>query len=28
VDAVGISGLRIGHGLDVQIEGFSVEQGK
>jgi hypothetical protein len=28
VDAVGISGLRIGHGLDVHIEGFSVEQGK
>jgi hypothetical protein len=28
VDAVGISGLRIGHGLDVQIEGFGVEQGK
>jgi hypothetical protein len=28
VDAVGISGLRIGHGLDVQIEGFSVEQVK
>ena len=28
VDVVGISGLRIGHGLDVQIEGFSVEQGK
>jgi hypothetical protein len=28
VDAVGISGLRIGHGLDVQIEGFSVEQAK
>lgn len=28
VDAVGISGLRIGHGLDVRIEGFSVEQGK
>jgi hypothetical protein len=25
VDAVGISGLRIGHGLDVQIERFSVE---
>jgi len=28
VDAVGISGLRIGHGLDVQIEGFSVTQAK
>ena len=28
VDVVGISGLRIGHGLDVQIEGFSVTQGK
>ncbi|HLG56433.1 MAG TPA: hypothetical protein VI485_13940 [Vicinamibacterales bacterium] len=28
VDAVGISGLRIGHGLDVHIEGFSVEQVK
>jgi hypothetical protein len=28
LDVVGISGLRIGHGLDVQIEGFSVEQGK
>jgi hypothetical protein len=28
VDAVGISGLRIGHGLDLQIEGFSVEQAK
>jgi hypothetical protein len=28
VDAVGISGLRIGHGLDVQIDGFSVEQVK
>ena len=28
VDAVGISGLRIGHGLDVQIEGFAVEQVK
>ena len=28
VDVVGISGLRIGHGLDVQIEGFTVEQAK
>ena len=28
VDVVGMSGLRIGHGLDVQIEGFSVSQGK
>ena len=28
VDAVGISGLRIGHGLDVPIEGFTVEQVK
>ena len=28
VDAVGISGLRIGHGLDVHIEGFTVEQVK
>jgi hypothetical protein len=28
VDMVGISGLRIGHGLDVRIERFSVEQGK
>jgi hypothetical protein len=28
VDVVGISGLRIGHGLDVHIEGFSVEQQK
>ena len=28
VDVVGVSGLRIGHGLDVQIEGFSVEQTK
>jgi hypothetical protein len=28
VDAVGVSGLRIGHGLDVHIEGFSVEQVK
>jgi hypothetical protein len=28
VDAVGISGLRIGHGLDVHIEGFSVTQSK
>lgn len=28
VDVVGISGLRIGHGLDVHIEGFSVTQGK
>jgi hypothetical protein len=28
VDAVGISGLRIGHGLDVHIEGFSVTQTK
>lgn len=28
VDVVGISGLRIGHGLDVQIEGFSVTQTK
>jgi uncharacterized protein GlcG (DUF336 family) len=27
VGAVGISGLRIGHGLDVHVEGFSVEQG-
>jgi len=28
VDVVGVSGLRIGHGLDVHIEGFSVTQGK
>ena len=28
VDAVGISGLRVGHGLDLQIEGFSVTQAK
>jgi hypothetical protein len=28
VDAVGMSGLRVGHGLDLQIEGFSVTQGK
>jgi hypothetical protein len=28
VDVVGISGLRIGHGLDVHIEGFSVTQTK
>lgn len=28
VDVVGISGLRIGHGLDVHIEGFSVTQSK
>lgn len=28
VDVVGISGLRIGHGLEVRIEGFSVTQGK
>jgi len=28
VDVVGISGLRIGHGLDVHIEGFSVTQAK
>ena len=28
VDVVGMSGLRIGHGLDVQIDGFSVSQGK
>jgi hypothetical protein len=28
VDVVGISGLRIGHGLDLQIEGFSVTQAK
>jgi hypothetical protein len=28
VDVVGISGLRIGHGLDVRIEGFSVAQSK
>jgi hypothetical protein len=28
VDVIGISGLRIGHGLDVHIEGFSVTQGK
>lgn len=28
VDVVGMSGLRIGHGLDVRIEGFSVTQGK
>ena len=28
LDAVGISGLRIGHGLDVHIEGFSVSQSK
>jgi hypothetical protein len=28
VDVVGMSGLRIGHGLDVQIDGFSVSQSK
>ena len=28
IDVVGMSGLRIGHGLDVQIDGFSVSQGK
>ena len=28
VDVVGISGLRIGHGLDVQIDGFGVTQAK
>lgn len=28
VDIVGISGLRIGHGLDVQIDGFGVTQTK
>ena len=28
VDTVGMSGLRIGHDLDVQIEGFSVTQVK
>jgi hypothetical protein len=28
VDVVGISGLRIGHGLDVQVDGLTVEQGK
>lgn len=28
VDVVGMSGLRIGHGLDVQIDGFSVTQAK
>jgi hypothetical protein len=28
VDVIGISGLRIGHGLDVQVEGFGVTQGK
>jgi hypothetical protein len=28
LDVVGMSGLRIGHGLDVQIDGFSVSQGK
>jgi hypothetical protein len=28
VDVVGISGLRVGHGLDLQIEGFSVTQAK
>jgi hypothetical protein len=28
IDTVGISGLRIGHGLDVQIDGFSVTQTK
>jgi hypothetical protein len=27
VDVVGMSGLRIGHGLDVQVDGFSVTQG-
>lgn len=27
-DAVGVAGLRLGHGLDVRIEGFLVEQGK
>jgi hypothetical protein len=28
VDVVGISGLRVGHGLDLHIEGFSVTQTK
>ena len=28
VDVVGISGLRVGHGLDVQVQGFSVTQTK
>ena len=28
IDVVGMSGLRIGHGLDVQIDRFSVSQGK
>lgn len=28
VDVIGISGLRIGHGLDVHVEGFGVTQGK
>jgi hypothetical protein len=28
VDVVGISGLRVGHGLDLQIDGFSVTQAK
>src|SRR5687767_10670001 len=28
VDVVGMSGLRIGHGLDVQVDGFSVTQTK
>ena len=28
VDVVGMSGLRIGHGLDVQVNGFSVTQTK
>jgi hypothetical protein len=28
VDVVGMSGLRIGHGLDVQVDGFSVTQAK
>jgi hypothetical protein len=28
IDVVGMSGLRIGHGLDVQVDGFSVTQAK
>jgi len=28
VDVVGMSGLRIGHGLDVQVDGFAVTQAK
>jgi hypothetical protein len=26
IDTIGVVGLRIGHGLDVQIDGFGVTQ--